>query len=164
MTSIPIGNDAVVALHFVLTNAEGEQIDDTHDGDPVLYLHGAGHFVPGVERALEGHHAGDTLTVTVSPADGFGEREGDGPRAVPRSAFPADVELDPGMEFVAEGEDGQEVTVWIIDVQNDKVVIDMNHPLAGQTLTFAVEVLSVRPATATELAHGHAHGPNEHQH
>jgi FKBP-type peptidyl-prolyl cis-trans isomerase SlyD len=161
-----IAPQRVVELHFDLLSVDGELLDSTRGEAPLLYLHGSGQFVPGLERALEGCVAGDKLKVTVPPEDGFGVCEGEGPRPYPRSAFPPGLELEPGMEFtVGDEADGEEqVVVWVTDVTDDQVFVDVNHPLAGETLTFDVEILTVRTATPDELSHGHAHGPHGHHH
>ncbi|MFN7965128.1 MAG: peptidylprolyl isomerase [Acidobacteriota bacterium] len=165
MELLPIADRSVVALHFTLFNQGGETLDTTIGNDPIVYLHGFGQFIPGLETALQGRRAGDKFVVTVSPEEGFGTREGEGPKPYPRDAFPPDLELEPGMEFtVGDDDDGDPLIVWVTEVTADEVFVDINHPLAGETLTFDVEVLSVRPATRQELEHGHAHGHHGHNH
>ncbi len=154
----------IVTLHYTLTNSEGEVLDSSEDSEPLLYLHGGGNIVPGLENALTGHVAGDHLQVTVKPADGYGDRVGPGPRPVPRNEFPDDVDLEPGMQFLTEGAGGEAVPVWITDVGADTVQVDFNHPLAGETLHFDVTVVETRPATEEEMEHGHPHGPEGHHH
>lgn len=159
-----IGRGQVVSIHYTLTNDEGEVLDTSRGGEPLAYLHGAGNIVPGLEAALEGRKAGDQLQVTVAPEDGYGDAEEDGVQVAQREDFPADAELEVGMHFIAENEDGEEVPVWIRDIEGDDVTLDFNHPLAGVTLHFDVEVAGVRIATADEVAHGHPHGPGGHAH
>jgi FKBP-type peptidyl-prolyl cis-trans isomerase SlyD len=154
----------VVALHYTLRDNEGELIDGSDQGDPLYYLHGAENLVPGLESALEGRRVGDKLSVTVPPDEAYGERQGPGPQAVPRDAFPEDAELEEGMPFSVENEEGEEIDLWISRVEDDQVFVDVNHPLAGMTLCFDVEVMSVRDATVEEQVHGHPHGPGGHQH
>jgi len=154
----------VVTIHYTLTDDDGDVLDSSRDGDPLDYLHGHGGIVPGLEQGLEGKAAGTAVKITVSPKDGYGEPTGPGPRTVPRDAFPDDVELEPGMQFFAPGPNGKRMPIWITDVKPDGVEIDINHPLAGATLHFDVEVVGVRDATKDELAHGHPHGPDGHHH
>ena len=156
----------VVALSYTLRDEAGEELDAATKDDPLYYLHGAENIVPGLERALEGKAQGDKLEVEVAPEDGYGPRQGTGPQAVPRDAFPAGVEVEEGMAFTVENEDGEELDLWVVAVEKDQVMVDVNHPLAGVTLRFEVEVISVRDATAEEQEHGHPHGPggNHHHH
>lgn len=160
-----IADDLVVGLRYTLRNDAGETLDRSEDDDPLQYLHGHENIVPGLERALTGKVVGDKLVVVVSPEEGYGTRDAAGERKVPRNAFPEDVELEVGMELVMEDTStGDEQPFWVKSVGKDVVTIDMNHPLAGVQLHFDVEVLSVRPATAEELDHGHPHGPGGHDH
>lgn len=150
----------VVTIHYTLRDDAGEILDSSRDSDPLEYLHGHGGIVPGLERALEGKAVGDKLVVDVAPKDGYGEPSGPGPRAVPRDAFPDDVELEKGLQFFAPGPKGKPIPVWVTEVHADHVHIDTNHPLAGATLHFDVEVMAIRDASKDELAHGHPHGPD----
>lgn len=154
----------VVALSYTLRNPEGAELDAAAKDDPLLYLHGAENIVPGLESALEGQAVGAKLTVTVPPEEAYGLREGPGPQTVPREAFPPDAPLEEGMPFTVENEDGVEIDLWVSSVQGDKVLVDLNHPLAGVTLCFEVEVVSIRDASAEEQHHGHPHGPDGHGH
>jgi FKBP-type peptidyl-prolyl cis-trans isomerase SlyD len=147
----------VVALHYTLRDDAGVLIDGSAGSDPLYYLHGADNLVPGLERALTGHKIGDKLSVTVLPKDGYGLREGPGPQAVPRDAFPDDADLEEGMPFSVENDDGEEIELWVTSVGESEVMVDVNHPLAGVTLCFDVEVVSIRNATPEEQAHGHPH-------
>jgi FKBP-type peptidyl-prolyl cis-trans isomerase SlyD len=154
----------VVALHYTLRDDQGVLIDGSADEDPLYYLHGGENIVPGLESALEGHKIGDKLSVTVLPDDGYGPREGPGPQAVPREAFPDDAELEEGMPFSVENEDGEEIELWISRIEEAEVFVDVNHPLAGVTLCFDVEVMSIRDATIEEQMHGHVHEPGSNGH
>jgi FKBP-type peptidyl-prolyl cis-trans isomerase SlyD len=163
MTKI-IGPQTVVHIHYTLsTDADGE-IDTSRDGAPFAYLHGAENIVPGLERQLLGKRVGDTLLATVPPAEGYGERDDDGVEVFPLDAFPADAELEPGTQIMLEDEEGEATPFWVIEVDQDEVTVDRNHPLAGDTLTFDVEVIGIRAASAEELQHGHPHEPGGHQH
>lgn len=161
-----VESQKVVAFHYTLTNKDGEVLDTSReeDGTPLAYLHGSGQIVTGLEKAMEGKAAGDTFKAEISPEEGYGPRMGEGPQSVDRSNFPPEAEIVEGMMFVAEMPNGQQAPVWVVGVEGDEVFLDGNHPLAGETLFFDVEVMTVRDATAEELAHGHAHGPGGHHH
>lgn len=159
-----IGQGSVVALDYKLHLGDGEVIDESEPGDPLLYMHGEGQIVPGLEKELEGLSAGDSRKVVVSPGEGYGEHDPRGVQEVPREAFPTGASIEAGMEFVAQSPDGGHMPVSVKEVKGDKVVIDLNHPLAGKTLHFDVTVKEVREATAEEKEHGHAHGAHGHDH
>lgn len=154
----------VVDLSYSLKNAQGETLDRADRNDPFTYLHGAQQIVPGLENALEGLNVGDKKSVTVAPEQGYGKRDPNLKLAVNRSQFPAGLELKPGMQFEADAGDGNELMFTVEAVQADKVHIDGNHPLAGETLFFDVEVLNIRDATEEERTHGHVHGADDHPH
>lgn len=158
-----IADDKVVSIHYTLKDAAGTVLDASAAGEPLAYLHGAGNIIPGLENALEGKQAGDRLSITVTPAEGYGERDERLVQAVPRSAFKGVERLAPGMQFQAQGPQGTRLVV-VTQVAADVVTVDANHPLAGQTLHFEVEVADVRDATREELEHGHVHGPGGHHH
>ncbi len=153
----------VVSIHYTLTNDDGDVLDSSAGGEPLAYLHGAGNIVPGLEKQIEGKFVGDKFDAVVAPAEGYGERTGPDPQAIPRSAF-GDVPVEPGMSFVIEDEDGNQTPLWIVDIDDEQVYVDGNHPLAGETLHFAIEVVGIRDATALELAHGHVHGDGHDHH
>ena len=158
-----VKKDTVVSLSYSLTNAEGQQLDQSSADKPFNYLHGNNQIVPGLENALEGMAVGDKKEVTVPPNEGYGEFIPGLKMDVERSNFPQDMELQEGMQFSAEVAGGNRIFT-ITGFEGDKVNVDGNHPLAGQTLHFAVEVVEVRDATKEELEHGHVHGPGGHQH
>ncbi len=153
----------VVSIHYTLTSGDGEELDTSAGGEPLVYLHGADNIVPGLERQLEGKKVGDKLDAVVPPKDGYGEHSGMSPQPVPRSAFEGG---DPqeGMPLLLEDDDGNEIQFWIAEVQDEVVLLTPDHPLAGVTLRFAVEVVEVRDATEEELEHGHVHTGHEHHH
>ncbi len=155
--SMTVSADKVVVFDYSLSSNEG-QVLESSDGDPLIYLHGHGNIVPGLERQIEGRSAGDEFTAVVEPHEGYGDRIDEEPVAVPRTQFPAELELEVGMQFAAEDDEGNEVPVWVIAIEADLVLVDPNHPLAGQQLTFNIHVHSVRDATADELAQGHPSG------
>lgn len=158
MSNQTVTDDKVVIFHYTLTNDEGEVIDSSDGGDPLPYLHGAGNIVPGLEKEMVGKSAGDSFEVRVVPEEGYGQPSGEGPTPIPRGTFPPDMELQPGMPFPAELENGQQITLWVVEVQDEQVLVDMDHPLAGEHLNFAIEIVNVRDAVDVEIAHGHPHG------
>ena len=159
-----VGKGSVVSLEYKLHLGDGVVVDSSEPGDPLVYLHGQGQIVPGLERALEGLEVGVRTQATVAPVDGYGEADPTALQQVPRSAFPAGFEPKVGLELVAQGPDGEPLPFTIRAVMGDNVTVDFNHPLAGRTLHFDVTVTEVRSATAEELEHGHAHGPEGHGH
>jgi FKBP-type peptidyl-prolyl cis-trans isomerase SlyD len=159
-----VADGKVVLIHYTMKGEDGAVIETTAGRDPMAYLHGRGNIVPGLERALTGQEAGATVTVTVSAADAYGDRKGTGAQEVPRREFPRKMELREGMPLQVKGGDGNPVVVWVTKVQGSKVWIDIDHPLAGRTLTFEVQVLGVRDPYPEELEHGHAHGTDGHHH
>lgn len=152
-----IAQNSVVAFHYTLTNDAGDVVDSSEGREPLVYLHGAGNIIPGLEKQLEGHKAGDSLQVRVEAADAYGERNQQLVQQVPLAAFQGVENVEPGMTFQAETEQGP-LTVTVVSVEGDMVTVDGNGPLAGQALNFDVAIDSVREATEEELAHGHVHG------
>lgn len=153
-----IKTDTVVLIHYTLRNDEGEELDSSAGGEPLPYLQGHGNIVPGLERALEGKAVGFKGIIVVAPEDAYGELDGSDPQGVPRDAFPEELELEEGMQFVVENDLGEQIPVWVIGVEGDEILLDTNHPLAGEELHFEIEVVGIRAATAEELQHGHPHG------
>lgn len=164
MSESTVAADKVILMHYTLTNDAGEVLDSSRDGEPLPYLHGHANIVPGLEAALEGKAAGEKLQVAVPPKEGYGERHDIPAQPVQREAFPAELEIAPGMQFFAEGPDGSPIPVWVEAVEGGNVMITGNHPLAGETLNFDVEIVSIRDASDDEIAHGHVHGPGGHHH
>lgn len=158
-----IAQNSVVAFHYTLTNDAGEVLDSSEGREPLTYLHGAGNIIPGLEKELEGRTAGDKLTATVSPAEGYGEKQPQLIQEVPRDAFQGVDGIQPGMQFQAQTQGGP-LMVTVTKVEGDVVTVDGNHPLAGQTLNFDVEIASVREASQEEIEHGHVHGEGGHHH
>ena len=149
---------AVVLIHYVLTNDDKEVLDSSEGQEPLAYLHGTGHLIPGLEAHLLGKAAGDQLDVTVQPNDGYGEFNEELVQTVSSDVFDGVDAIEPGMQFQTSNDDGSGgETITVINVENDEVTIDGNHPLAGVTLHFAVDIVNVREATAEELEHGHVH-------
>jgi FKBP-type peptidyl-prolyl cis-trans isomerase SlyD len=158
-----IADRTVATFHYTLRDAQGQVLDSSSGGEPLVYLHGGGHIVPGLERQMAGHSAGDRFTAEVAPEEGYGASDPTLVQQVARQQFQGVDELEVGMQFQADaGRHAQMVTITAID--GDQVTVDANHPLAGATLHFDIEVTDVRAATDEELSHGHAHGPGGHHH
>lgn len=158
-----IAANTAVSLDYSLHLGDGVIIDRSDEGEPLTYLHGQGQIVPGLERELDGLEVGAQKRVVVAPKDGYGERQEGRQQKVPLDAFGGETPTV-GDEFYAAGPDGMPIPVQVIAVQGKEVTIDLNHPLAGKTLHFSIEVKEVREATAEELEHGHVHGPDGHDH
>jgi FKBP-type peptidyl-prolyl cis-trans isomerase SlyD len=158
-----IGERTVATFHYTLTNASGQVIDSSADRAPLAYLHGAGNIVPGLEKEMAGRQTGDVFKVVVSPEEGYGMPNPMMIQVVPREAFQGVETLEVGMEFQAQTPQGP-MSVAIAKIDGDEVTVDGNHPLAGQTLHFDIEVTDVRDASLEELTHGHVHGPGGHHH
>jgi len=164
VSPIPIADDCVVTFHYQLTLEDGTVADSTRGGEAFAYLHGHHGIVPGLERQLGGRQAGDKLQIEVPPAEGYGEFDPAAEQQVPRAAFPEEHEPVVGMMFHTESRSGEPQPIWVKALSGDQVTITRNHPLAGRTLTFAVEIVGVRRAKPEELTHGHVHGPGGHHH
>ncbi len=152
-----IENGRVVAIHYKLTDDQGNLLDSSEGQPPLQYLQGAQNIIPGLEKALEGKAAGDNLQVTIPPEEAYGEVHPEMVQTVPRSAMQGIDDLQPGMTLQASDGQGNVHHVVVKEVNDDSVVVDGNHPLAGKTLHFDVTVESVREATPEELEHGHVH-------
>lgn len=159
MSNTIVATDKVVLFNYTLTNDAGDVLDTSEGREPMPYLHGHGNIVPGLERQLTGLAIGAKLTADVPASEGYGELSGKPPQPVPRDQFPADLEVQPGMQFVVQGPDGGHMPVWVAGTDDKHVFITFDHPLAGETLHFAVEITAIRDASEEELAHGHPHGP-----
>jgi len=153
-----IETNKVVSFHYTLSNEQGEEIETSRERSPMSYLHGAGNIIPGLEKAMTGKASGDRFEVTIEPKDAYGERNEDAIKRVPAKHFKNAGPLEPGRPVIMHTQNGP-VQVTIVKVGRFNVDIDSNHPLAGQSLTFDVEITEVRDATAEEKSHGHAHGP-----
>ena len=158
-----IAKDAVVAISYTLKNTEGEVLDKSEEGAPLHYLQGAKNIIVGLEQELEGKSAGDEISVDIASDLAYGPRVDALEQQVPATAFGEIEDIQLGMRFQAETEQGP-VMVVVTNIEGDTVTVDGNHPLAGQNLHFDVRVDSVREASAEELEHGHVHGPGGHQH
>lgn len=154
-----IKNNSVVSFHYKLSNNEGEVLDSSEGRDAFTYLQGAQMIVPGLESQMEGKSEGEKFTAVIPPENGYGVVEPQLIQRVPKDRF-GDQKVEAGMQFQA----GEHSVVTVREVTDSDVVVDGNHPLAGVTLNFAVEVTGVRDATEEELAHGHVHGEGGHAH
>ena len=159
-----ITSQKVATIDYTLTDDQGTLIDSSKDGEPLAYIQGIGNLIPGLEEALEGKSAGDELSVSIQPDQAYGKRDEELLQAVPRAHFDGVDELQVGMQFRASSEDGDEKVVTVVEVGDEQVTVDGNHPLAGQILNFEVKIVEVRDATQEELDHGHVHGPGGHHH
>ncbi len=158
-----IEKNRVVTLQYTLRDEQGTVIDSSSGRAPLSYIHGKGNIIPGLEQALAGRTAGDKLDVTVAPEHGYGRRDERLVQIVPRTRFTGVSELTPGMQVRSNGPHGQRM-LTVVRVERDFVTVDANHPLAGRTLHFSLEVEEVRKATHEEVSHGHVHGPGGHHH
>jgi len=154
----------VVDLGYVLKNSKGETLDQTAPQEPFSYLHGTQQIVPGLENALVGLKTGDKKKVTVTPEEGYGDLDPELKMKVKRAQFPAGVDVKLGMQFETQTADGHGIVFTVEGINGDEISIDGNHPLAGETLHFDVEVFKIRDATDEEMEHGHAHGAHGHGH
>ena len=159
-----IKDNSAVSFHYSLADDEGQQLDSSVGKEPLAYLHGAGNIIPGLENALTGKAVGDSMTVAVSAAEGYGEVQQELIQDVPRTSFQGVEQIEVGMQFEAQTGQGGTVPVTVTAVTDETVTVDGNHPLAGKNLNFDVSIEAVRDATAEELEHGHVHGPGGHEH
>jgi FKBP-type peptidyl-prolyl cis-trans isomerase SlyD len=156
-----IAAQKVVSIAYTLKDDAGETLDTSVGGEPLVYIHGVGNLVPGLEKALEGKAVGEHVSVVVSPEEGYGVRDESLIRKVPLRKLPPKVQA--GARVRAQTEAGP-VVLLVVAIQGDYATVDPNHPLASKNLHFDVDVVTIRDATAEELEHGHAHGPEGHHH
>ncbi|MBV6403802.1 MAG: peptidylprolyl isomerase [Flavobacteriales bacterium] len=154
-----IAKHSVVSFHYTLNDPDGVLLDTSAGREAFAYLHGSGQIVPGLEEQMEGRMKGDAMEVVVQPEKGYGELDENLLQRVPKDRF-GDQVVEAGMQFQTPDH-----RVWsVVEVKDGDVVLNGNHPLAGVTLHFKVEITDVRQATADEIAHGHVHGPGGHHH
>jgi len=158
-----ISKDSVVTMNYTLKNDAGEVMDTSEGRAPLVYLHGVGALIPGLESELEGKSANDKLAVVIAPENAYGERSDELMRVVSKDGFQGEEELMEGMRVQLDTEQGPMIAV-VVKITGTEVTLDMNHPLADMTLYFDVEIVDVRAATQDELAHGHVHGDGGHHH
>jgi FKBP-type peptidyl-prolyl cis-trans isomerase SlyD len=152
-----IAVNKVVSFHYTLNNTAGEVLESSREHAPMTYLHGSGHIIRGLENALEGKSTGDTFRVVLQPADAYGEKNPANMQRISAKHVPNAQSLKPGQVIGLQTRQGP-VQVTVVKVGRFNIDVDANHPLAGQVLTFEVEVTGVRDATAEEKSHGHVHG------
>ncbi len=157
-----IAMNTVVSMTYELRDSEGNVLESS--AEPVSYLHGGyDNIFPRVEEELHGKSAGDTVEIGLEPADAFGEYDEELVQIEPASAFPID-ELKVGMQFEGEDESGEVILYTVTDIQDSKVIVDGNHPWAGERVLFKATVTAVRSAIKEEVEHGHVHGAGGHHH
>jgi FKBP-type peptidyl-prolyl cis-trans isomerase SlyD len=152
-----ISENKVVVLHYAVSDSDDTLIDSSYDHSPLSIIHGTGYLIPGLEDALTDHITGDKFEVAVSAENAYGDRHDEFVQTVPKSMFESVEDLEVGSQLRATTDDGEQ-TVIVIDVTDEEITVDGNHPLAGIDLKFDVEILEVRDATEDELQHGHVHG------
>lgn len=161
--TMTIGDDSVVTFHYKLSDDTGTFNESSDSDNPIVYMHGRNNIVPGLEKQLAGKKSGDKLTATVTPDEGYGQRNDDAVQRVPVKHLATRGPYTVGQMVVVNTREGGR-QARVLKVGHFNVDLDLNHPLAGRTLTFDIEIVEVRAATEQELAHGHAHGPHGHDH
>ncbi|MCF7941349.1 MAG: peptidylprolyl isomerase [Spirochaetia bacterium] len=156
-----IEKDRAVTMHYTLKNDQGQVMDTSEGKEPLQFIFGAGLIIPGLEKALEGKVTGDKISVVVQPEEGYGVFNDALIGEVSRDLFDKEVEPQIGMPVQAQNPDGSIQVFTIAEIKEETIVLDGNHPLAGQVLDFSVEITDVREATAEELEHGHVHASEE---
>lgn len=156
MSALSIAPDTVVTLSYELFDEHGETVERATPEEPLTYLHGYAQILPGLERALAGLQPGDRREISVEPEDAFGEHDDEGVFEVDRADFPNPEAVQLGDEFVAQSPDGDEIAMRVVEILPDGFRVDTNHPLAGQTVRFQVEVRGVRVANDDEIAEAQA--------
>jgi len=154
---VKISDKKVGIIHYTLKNNNGDTLDSSEGKPPLAYIQGMKNLIPGMEKALEGKIAGDQFNIVIPPADAYGLRNEELVSEVPLTNFPEKSEVKVGVQFQTETDDGPKIA-QIIKIDNETATVDLNHPLANQTLHFKVEIIEVRDATDDELSHGHVHG------
>lgn len=158
-----IEKNRVASIDYTLTNDQGEVLDSSSGREPLAYLHGVGGLIPGLEKELEGKEKGDKLVAIIPPAEAYGVRSEELIQEIPMENFQNKEEVQIGAQFQVQNGDHVHIAT-VKSVSETAATVDMNHPLADETLHFDVEVMDVREATAEELEHGHVHGAGGHHH
>ena len=162
--ALKVGDSVVVSLDYVLILDDDREIDRSDKNEPMEYLHGFDNIIPGLEEELNGMTVGDEKEVVVQPELGYGERDPDGMTEFPRDTFPGSLNLEVGEPVMMRDKDGGEsLQAYVSELRTDTVLLDFNHPLAGETLHFHIRIAGLREPTSEELAHGHVHHP-DHKH
>ena len=158
-----IEKNKVVSIHYTLKDDKGKLMDSSVDKSPLPFIQGIGQLISGLENQLEGKEKGEKLKAKIAPVDAYGEYRDDMVFEVEKKGFKGDEELKVGLQVEVELEEGKSIAI-VSKIDGEDVTLDLNHPLAGQTLHFDVEIMDVREPTEEELTHGHVHGPGGHQH
>ncbi len=158
-----IADGKVVVFHYTLRDEANTEVETSRGGDPSAYLHGVNGIIPGLEKALAGHSSGDVFSATLTAEQAYGQHEPDRVQRVPAKHLLYKGKLKPGMVAQLQTSEGRRA-VTVVKAGKFSADVDTNHPLAGQALTFDIEIIDVREATPEELAHRHAHGPGGHHH
>jgi FKBP-type peptidyl-prolyl cis-trans isomerase SlyD len=156
-----VADNMAVSIHYTLTNDDGEVLDSSIGDDALVYLHGRENIISGLEKALHGKVVGDKFNVRIAPEDAYGELREEMIQVISRDMFEGIDNIEVGMQFHADVSSGSGI-VTVVNIEDDDITIDGNHPLAGLALTFDVEVIDVRAATEDEASHGHIHGAGCH--
>lgn len=166
-----IEKNKVVTLHYKLQeeDAEGRLIEETHGKDPLVFLYGVGQMIPEFERQLAGKEVGDTLGFGIKSGEAYGEYDPEALVTIPKGSFVIDGQLatdllQPGKIIPMRDGDGNQLLGAIKEIRGEEVLMDFNHPMAGVDLYFTVNIEEIREATASEVEHGHVHGPGGHHH
>jgi FKBP-type peptidyl-prolyl cis-trans isomerase SlyD len=160
---LKVQDGQVVSMDYVL-QVDGSEVDASDEGEPLEFIQGEGHIIPGLANALYGMGVGETKNVVVSAQDGYGELDDEAFVDVPKDQFPPSIPLEPGVELQVKNDDGHIMEARIDRVGKKTVRLDFNHPLAGKELHFEVKIIALRPATEEELSHGHVHDPDHDDH
>jgi FKBP-type peptidyl-prolyl cis-trans isomerase SlyD len=160
---VPFKENQVVTIHFTLQDAEGNLLDTTEEDGPMLFLAGQEEILPKLEAELTKMNLNEKKKVVLQPEEAYGPYDPEDVHVIKRHDLPDDIEIEVGVELLAEVEEDEEVPCYISKVDGDEVTLDFNHPLAGKSLFFDVELIEVRDATEEELQHGHAHDPEGHE-
>ena len=159
-----ISTNTVVSFHYTLADESGNIVEDSHkDGTPSVYLHGSNNILPGLESALAGRAVGENIKVTLEPYAAYGLRNANKIERIPAKYLKHEGKLKPGKLVRIDSNQGMK-TATVVKVGKFSVDVDMNHPLAGQAISFDIDIVDIREASAEEISHGHAHGPGGHQH
>lgn len=154
----------VVSIRYTLKDEKGEILDQTTKEQPFAFLSGQNQILPNLEKKISDMVIGSQQKVVLSAEQGYGKYREDAVKQVKRSDFPEKIELQEGQRFMADLGEGKHQPFFVKSVSENDVTIDFNHPLAGVTLEFDIELLDIRDATDEEIMHGHVHGPGGHQH
>jgi len=156
----------VVSFHYtVRADGGAEPVDSSRErGEPLTILVGHGNIIPGLEKALLGHAVGDRFEVSVPPAEAYGERRANFTQRVPKKYFQDPERLQPGMSTMLNTREAGPRMVVVHKIGSSVIDVDLNHPLAGKTLSFEIEITAIRDASEEEIAHRHAHGAGGHEH